>query len=215
MSGPWGEVDEESFLSRLPPGPHRLPRELVRVNQRQRILLAALDVFAERGYEAATIKDIIRKARVSRATFYEVFVGKEACMVALHEEILRWLSEQVTPAIAEAAEWSAQVRVGAGLTVDLLAADPRLAFVCAVEAPALPVARIRQQHEAIVERLCAGLRAGRTESRTGKQLPEILETALVHGAIYMIGRAVVYGKSVDVEALRVELTNLILAPYLD
>lgn len=211
MSGArWGGDADELFLAKLPPGPHRLPRELVRENQRRRILLAALDVFAERGYPAVTVKDLIRGARVSRATFYEVFADKEACMTALHEEVLTWLAQQVAVAVAEPADWSAKVRVGVARTVELLSEDPRLAAVCAVEAPAVRVSRVRARHELMVEELCRGLRAG----RRGEELPAILEQALICGAIYMTGRSIVYGEGPDPEVLGSELAELMLVPYL-
>jgi len=205
----WGGDADELFPAKLPPGPHRLPRELVRENQRRRILQAALDVFAERGYPAATVKDLIRGAGVSRATFYEAFADKEACMAALHDEVLTWLSEQVAAAVAEPADWAAKVRVGVAKTIELLAEDPRLAAVCAVEALAIRVARIRARHERMVEELCRGLRAG----RNGEELPEILEPALIGGAIYLVGRSIVYREGPDAAALASELAELMLAPY--
>lgn len=214
MSGAqWGRGEDEPFLARLPPGPHRLPRELVREHQRRRILLAALDVFGELGFAATTVKDLVRKSHVSRATFYEAFADKEACMAALHEEILDWLSEQVAAAVAECSDWREQVRVAIATAVELLADDPRLAAVCAVEAPAIRAPRIRARHEALVEELCKGLRAGRTEIHRGEELPEILEPALVCGAIYLIGRTVVHREGRDPVTMGAELSELMLVPY--
>lgn len=217
MSGTrWGKgAGEGSFAAaKLPPGPHGLPRELVRDNQRRRILLAALDVFAERGFAAATVKDLIGAAHVSRATFYESFTDKEACMAALHDEILAWLWEEVADAASGTAGWSAQVRVVVGRTVQLLAGDPRLMAVCAPGAIA-EVPRARARQERMVERLCTALRAGRGESARGHELPEILERALVYGAIYLLGRSLLYGTGPDPETLSEELPRLLTLPYLD
>lgn len=215
MSGTrWGEDDGGGppAFAKLPPGPHRLPRDLVRENQRRRILLASLDVFADRGFASASVKDLIRAARVSRATFYEVFADKEECFAALHDEVLSWLWERVASSVVEAPGWSAQVRAGVTATVRILAEDPRLAVVCAIEAP-VGVPRTRARHEQMVERLCAGLRLGRAESPHGEELPQIFEIALVSGAVYLVGRSIAYGRGPDPETLIAELPELILAPY--
>ena len=202
-------------LVKLPPGPHRLPRELVREHQRRRMLLAALDVVAESGFEAATVKDLIRKAQVSRATFYEVFSDMEACLGALHDDVLSWLSEQVSSAVAETGAWSDGVRVAVAETMGLLSEDPRLAALCAVEAPLSRAPGVQARHRAAVEELCAGLRAGRAESPRGEELPEILEPALVHGAIYLVGRSIVDRGGPDAVTLAAELAELMLVPYRD
>lgn len=215
MSGSgWGRGDHEPFLAKLPPGPHRLPRELVRDNQRRRILLAALDVFGEVGFATATVKDLIQTAHVSRATFYEIFADKEACMVALLDELLAWLNEQVAAAVAEAAGWEGQVRAGVGRTVELLSSDRRLTLVCAVEAPMATAPAIRTRFDGVVEELCVGLRAGRAESPRGAELPGILEPAMVYGAIYLVGRSIAEGEVADAAALAAELGDLLLIPYL-
>jgi len=199
----------------LPPGPHRLPRELVRDHQRQRILLAALDVVGEKGFEGATVKDLIARAHVSRATFYEVFADVEACLSALHDDVLSWLSEQVSLALADTAGWANGVRAALAKTADLLAEDPRLAVLCAVEAPSSRIPEVRARHRQMADELCAGLRAGRAESPRGEELPEILEPALVYGAIHLAGRSIVYGEGPDAATLAAELAELMLVPYRD
>ena len=50
--------------------------------QRAKVLQAMVDVVAEKGYAAATVADAVRRARVSRGTFYELFDSKEACLAA-------------------------------------------------------------------------------------------------------------------------------------
>lgn len=216
MSGTrWGDGDRgKSFATaKLPPGPHGLPRELVREHQRQRILLAALDVFADRGFGAATVKDLIRAAHVSRSTFYEIFADKETCLAALHDEILTWLWERVAAAVVETSGWSAQVRAAVAEAVRLLAADPRLAAVCAAEAPSAGLPQVRARHDLMVERLCEALRTGRAESPRGRELPEILEPALVSGAIYLVGRSIVHGYGPGPETLSEDLPRLLTLPY--
>src|SRR5688572_4913669 len=63
----------------LPRGPHGLSRDEVRQSQRGRLLQAATDEAAERGYANTTVAHIIARAGVSRATFYDLFSDRESC----------------------------------------------------------------------------------------------------------------------------------------
>lgn len=188
---------------------------MVREHQRRRILLAALDVFAVHGFAAATVKDLIGKAHVSRATFYEIFADKEACMADLYDEIVAWLRAEATAAIAAASGWEAQVRTAVETTVGLLGQDRRLAAVCALEARTIRAPEVRARQERVVEELTVALRAGRAGSRRGEELPKILEPALIWGALYLAGRLAVEGGAPDPSTLGSELAELILLPYRD
>jgi AcrR family transcriptional regulator len=67
-------------------------------SQRTRILQAMAEATAERGYAAATVSQVIERAGVSSATFYELFHDKEDCFLAAVREIVA----QATVAVTEA-----------------------------------------------------------------------------------------------------------------
>ncbi len=69
----------------LPRGPHSLSREEVELSQRARLLQAATDAVAELGYVKTTVADILARAGVSRATFYQLFRDKEDCFLAAYK----------------------------------------------------------------------------------------------------------------------------------
>jgi AcrR family transcriptional regulator len=48
-------------------------------HRRSRLLGAALDLFAERGYEETSVGAIVARARMSKSAFYEHFETKEHC----------------------------------------------------------------------------------------------------------------------------------------
>ena len=62
-------------------------REVNWKNNRDAILDAARDVFAENGYGGTTVRDIIRRTNLASGTFYNYFDSKEAVFNALSEEI--------------------------------------------------------------------------------------------------------------------------------
>jgi AcrR family transcriptional regulator len=71
------------------PTPARAPqgkREQTKVQNRQMILEAARGVFADMGYGAATVRDIIRATPLASGTFYNYFKSKEEIYQAIRDE---------------------------------------------------------------------------------------------------------------------------------
>lgn len=58
-------------------------QEPVHDARRAAILQAAFDVFVEKGFEAATTAEIVRRARTSKRTLYEFFASKQEILTAL------------------------------------------------------------------------------------------------------------------------------------
>jgi len=61
-------------------------RELTKTQNRQTILEAARKVFAELGYGATTVRDIIRATPLASGTFYNYFKSKEEVFQAIQDE---------------------------------------------------------------------------------------------------------------------------------
>jgi AcrR family transcriptional regulator len=108
-----------------------------RSEQRERILLAARDVFATRGYAGAGVEEIVAGARVSRTTFYGFFENKEECLLA----VFRLGLERIGAAVAGAAARSAAhgltpaelIRAEVRATLAAFAADPAMARIVLIE----------------------------------------------------------------------------------
>lgn len=58
-------------------------RARTKVRNREAILAAAREVFAELGYEAASVRDIVRRTDLASGTFYNYFRSKEEIAHAL------------------------------------------------------------------------------------------------------------------------------------
>jgi AcrR family transcriptional regulator len=61
-------------------------REQTKVQNRHAILEAARNVFAELGYGATTVRDIIRATSLASGTFYNYFKSKEEVFQAIQDE---------------------------------------------------------------------------------------------------------------------------------
>jgi AcrR family transcriptional regulator len=108
-----------------------------RSEQRERILLAARDVFATRGYAGTAVDEIVARARVSRTTFYACFENKEECLLAVYRLGLERLGKAVAEAAARTAEQrltpAALVRAEVRATLAAYAADPAMARIVLIE----------------------------------------------------------------------------------
>ena len=71
----------------MTPEPASGRREQTKARNRQTILQAARQVFAERGFGAATVRDIIRATPLASGTFYNYFKTKEDVYQALRDEV--------------------------------------------------------------------------------------------------------------------------------
>jgi AcrR family transcriptional regulator len=79
---------------------------------RERMVLAAVDLFTEQGYDATTVAQIAERAGVTKSTFFRHFPDKRKLLVAGQEVLSQLLAE----GIAEAPETaSALEAVAAGL----------------------------------------------------------------------------------------------------
>ena len=72
----------------VPPrsGPPLGKREQTKIHNRQLILEAARRVFAELGFGATTVRDIIRATPLASGTFYNYFKSKEEVFQAIRDE---------------------------------------------------------------------------------------------------------------------------------
>jgi AcrR family transcriptional regulator len=200
----------ELAMARLPAGRHGLSRSFVAHNQRLRLVAAMLRVLPRHGYPATTIGHVTAEAGVSRAAFYQQFAGKEECFLATYDVASRWFCGSVEQTIAGEAEWTARIRVGASEALRLLAANPLVAHLMAVEAlQAGRAARERQQ--AMLDRFAAALRAdhpGRPE------LPVDLADLLLGGVVALIARYVDSDRAERLPEATTALVEYLLIPYL-
>lgn len=135
----------------LPRGRGRLPAIAVRASQRERLLRATVAAVAESGYTAVTVADIVRRARVSRAAFYQHFRGKEDCFLAACAEGGQLLNERVAAAarsVPEGASDTEHLRAGFHAFLGFLADEQAFARVFYIEMPAAGPAAVERLHAA-------------------------------------------------------------------
>ncbi len=109
--------------------------------QRAKLLDAMVRTVAAKGYEAATVTDAVRLARVSRSTFYALFESKEACLAAAYRTGTEVLEERVVAAASKAGDWREELRLGIRAYLTTLDEEPTFARVYLLEYPAVGAER--------------------------------------------------------------------------
>jgi AcrR family transcriptional regulator len=184
------ELPAELALSQLPSGRHGLPRSFVARNQRLRIIAAMLHALPRHGYAELTIGDLTKEAGVSRATFYGQFETKQECFLVTYDIAAQWICERVERVASAVREWPESARAGVAEAMRLLAANPDIAHLIAVEALQAGAAA-RRRRQVCIERLAEILRVGRLADA---ELPEELEELLIGGTLSLVGRYVDTGR---------------------
>jgi AcrR family transcriptional regulator len=69
----------------LPAGHHHLEPSAVHGHQRTRLIGAVSALCAERGFANIVISDVVRRAAVSKSTFYRFYETKEDCLLDAHK----------------------------------------------------------------------------------------------------------------------------------
>jgi AcrR family transcriptional regulator len=116
--------DAEVLLGPLPPGRHRLARDVVVASQRARLLAAMTGTMADRPYGETTVADVVARAGVSRRTFYEHFASKMECFLAAYDAGTEMLIRAIAAAVSGRQGWRSRLRAGVEAYLEALASSP-------------------------------------------------------------------------------------------
>ncbi|MBB5918910.1 AcrR family transcriptional regulator [Nocardia transvalensis] len=187
----------------LPRGVHRLSRAEVAASQRGRLMLAMAEVVAEKGYAATTVADVLKRARVSRLSFYEHFANKEACFVAAYDLVAGEVASRIRAALAVEGDPLERAELALGAYLETLAGEPALARLFLVDSYAAGPELARRR--AAMHTLSADLIADRLGASTPGQ--RLACEAFVGAVLSLVTARIVDG---DLDAVR-ELRGRIMA----
>jgi AcrR family transcriptional regulator len=168
----------------LRPSSSRSPGHHMREIQRDRMLTAAVEIIEEAGYSQLTVGAVVTRARVSRKTFYDVFVNCEDCFLAVFEQVLSQVGVLVSQAYAREATWCEGVRSALGSLLVRIEDQPALARLWVVQALGAgeEVSRLRAEALAV---LAKAIDQGRHVASTKNQPPAIAAEGVV-GAVFAV-----------------------------
>jgi AcrR family transcriptional regulator len=191
----------------------QLSREELSERQHRRILGALTEVFAKRGYQAATVDNLIAAAKISMGSFYDHFAGKEDCLLQIYGQVATEAREQIAAATAGSTDWTERTYAGLHALLAYAVENPMAARVVLLEAQtAGPEAVCR--YNADLQEVADFLRQGRSVGALGAELPSDFEDATVNGLAWMLQSRLVRGEITDLDALFAEVGEVALEPYL-
>lgn len=137
---------------KFPSGVRKLPPDLIRAIQRERLIVAMLNAAAALGYLETNVQDVIDRAGVSRPTFYEHFSNKEDCFLAAFDTSASRLRKTIEAAVRKGgSSWRDRVRYGLEALLGFASREPDTARTLIVEARAASAAAVRRRVELLDE----------------------------------------------------------------
>jgi AcrR family transcriptional regulator len=179
---------------------------------RDRILDAALEVFARKGYHRASVDDIVRASATSKGAVYHHFPNKEAVFLALVDDFARRLAARVAAAIAGRHGALAKVEGALVAALSTFADDERLARLILLEAVSLgPVYQAKRAE--VAGRFAALIQGYLDEAAADGSIPTLdtrVATLAWLGAINEVVIQWLHGSVRDLTATIPALTRILL-----
>lgn len=94
--------------------------------KRTAMMQASVRVFAEKGYHAATIRDVVQEADVAVGTFYFYFPDKETLFVHLYEETALFLLQAIKQGIQSRSTLPHQISAGLQAYINIAVYEPAI-----------------------------------------------------------------------------------------
>lgn len=198
--------------SPLPRGSQSISADAVAEDQRRRLLEALPEAIVASGFEATTVEQIVKLAQVRRNSFYDQFDNKLDCFTAAYEiaqeKLLGALTFQCYTKVGSVNRIDAALASG----LKLLAADPALARLIVVEAPAAG-AELAARHHEWLDRYGRMLRLASIGEEDAPAPRLAVEPAVVGGIVSRIKQLVLADESRELPRLRAELLQFALSFY--
>jgi AcrR family transcriptional regulator len=175
--------------------------------------MAMFEIVAKRGYQGTTVELIVKRAGVSRATFYENFENREDCLLAGFDQAVEDGKAFAAPRVEAAQDWAGKICAGLAAFLEFVGANPTRARTCLVETmTAGPPAMGR--YEQALRSFAPAFAAGRALTAASTELPETLEDSIVGGIVWMVHQRLLRGEAKSVQSLLPTMLEFALAPYL-
>jgi AcrR family transcriptional regulator/DNA-binding MarR family transcriptional regulator len=191
------------------------------------MLTATVEAVEEVGYARLTVAQVIGRAKVSRKTFYDVFLDREDCFLAAFNEAVARMQVIATEAYEGESSWREGMRAGLVSLLVFLNAEPGLARLCIVEALGAGP-RVLDRRAELLEQLREAVDRGRTEgsgkatraassakrSRAAREPAEITAEGVVGAVFAVLHTRLLAGGKRPLTDLAGPLMSMIVLPYL-
>jgi AcrR family transcriptional regulator len=194
-----------SLYRKLSPGPGKSASD-VAAHQRVRIHGAMLEIAAERGYDAVTVRELTQLAGVSTHTFYEHFEDKEECFLATCDLVVRRAARRVSASRKRGREWHEQMWLTFRAMTRELAHESKGARLALVGASAVGPAGLERMRRAgaLLEVMAA---QGFARAPDGIAVPPLVVKGIVAGLVRVACARLLDGRERELPSLAPELMD--------
>jgi AcrR family transcriptional regulator len=197
----------------LSPGRPRLAPAQVAEKHRQRILLAVARLADQKGYEATTIAEIAKVAKVDARVFYRLFANKQDAFMSVHELGFQQLMAITAGAFFEGRTWPERSWRAGLAFARFLETNPLIAHVGFIEAYAVgprAVQRVEDSHTAFTMFLQEGYQFAPQANPPGRLALEAIVAAIFELVYHEARRR----RTAQVSGMIGHIVFLFLTPFL-
>ncbi len=198
---------------RLRPGPSGLPRGQVTEIQRSRMLSAAVQAVEEVGFTRMTVAQVISRAKVSRKTFYDVFVDREDCFLAAFEHTIAQVRALLAEAHERESSWRDGIRASLERLLTFMDEEPGLARLLVIEALAAGP-RVLDSRAKVLDELAGHIDRGRAAGDVNLEPSEVTAEGVVGAVFAVLHARLLEGGHEPLTNLLAPLMSIIVLPYL-
>jgi len=204
---------EEDLHRSLPRGRHRLPAEVVKHVQRERITYATAEAIRAKGYGNVTVADIVAAAGLSRDVFYAHFHDKEEAFDATVKLVFeRLLATMAGEFFGSSDAWPEQIWAAGWAFVRFLESNPSLAHFLFVGTYA-PPSHIRRVHDFVLA-FTVFVEAGNRYQTPAAPIPRIVVEAIVCSVLEAVNLCIRDGRVYELRGLIPIISYMVLAPFM-
>lgn len=199
---------------KFPSGVRKLPSDLIRAVQRERLIVAMLSAAADLGYLETNVQDVIDRAGVSRPTFYEHFSNKEDCFLAAFDTSAERMRALVRAAADEGGDaWRDRVRFGLQALLRFASREPDTARTMIVEARAASAIAVKRRVE-LLDDFARCLDSAARELLPGTRAQTLVTASGIVGGVESLLYSRLCKQEYDqLEALLPSLMYFVVLPY--
>jgi AcrR family transcriptional regulator/DNA-binding MarR family transcriptional regulator len=177
-----------------------------------RVLSAMTDVASERGFEALTVAEVVRRARVSRRTFYDLFEDRGDAFLAAFEDGVRHAQSRVAPVVDGERGWVDGVRAGLMALLGFFDEEPELARLCVVHSLAAGP-KVLDRRTEILQTIACGIDGQARRAQKGPGPPALTAEVIVGGVLAIVYARLLEKRPGPLVDLVGPLMGMIVLPY--
>lgn len=165
-----------------------------------------------KGYDKATVQEVLERSGISRERFQRRFGGKEGCFAQAYEMAADRLCAEVLEAGREAESWRAGFRAALARLLRAAAEQPLLAKALLIEVRAAR-GQAWAKHQQLVERFARAVDSARHEPNARATVTPLTAQFVVGAIEESLATEIGAGRAATVERLLPDLAHLTVLNY--